>query len=102
MHRTIGRSGRNPIYLLCWPKNRVPILTPAIRDELHPYLAATLTNNHSTSLRVGGVEDHVHLFFGLSRTHSIAQVVELVKTASSKWIKTKGREFDDFHWQNGY
>ena len=90
------------VHLIFSTKNRVPILTPAIRDELHPYLAATLTNNHSTSLRVGGVEDHVHLFFGLSRTHSIAQVVELVKTASSKWIKTKGPNYRGFHWQNGY
>jgi hypothetical protein len=28
--------------------------------------------------------------------------VEEVKTASSKWIKTKGREFRNFHWQSGY
>jgi putative transposase len=25
-----------------------------------------------------------------------------IKTASSKWIKTKGDQFRDFHWQNGY
>jgi putative transposase len=40
-------------------------------------------------LQVGGIEDHVHLFFGLSRTRTIADVVETVKTSSSKWIKTK-------------
>ncbi len=90
------------VHLIFSTKNRVPILVPSIRKELHPYLATTLTNNKSPSLRVGGVEDHVHLLFGLSRTHSIAEVVELVKTASSKWIKTKGREFDEFHWQHGY
>ncbi len=54
------------------------------------------------SLRVGGMEDHVHLFFGLSRTHSMAEVVEKVKTSSSKWIKTKGPAFSGFHWQAGY
>ena len=48
------------------------------------------------------VLDHFHLFFGLSRTRTIADVVETVKTSSSKWIKIKGAEFADFHWQSGY
>ncbi|MCI0700699.1 MAG: transposase, partial [Planctomycetia bacterium] len=44
----------------------------------------------------------VHLFFALSRTRTISQVVENVKTSSSKWLKTKGPALADFHWQNGY
>ena len=39
------------------------------------------------------VEDHIHLLFGLSRTRTVAQVVENVKTSSSKWIKGKGAAF---------
>ena len=51
---------------------------------------------------VGGASDHVHLLFGLSRTLSIAEVVESVKTSSSKWIKAKPADLADFHWQKGY
>jgi hypothetical protein len=29
-------------------------------------------------------------------------LLEEVKTASSKWIKTKGPRYRDFHWQGGY
>src|SRR6266478_509990 len=90
------------IHLVFSTKNRLRILTPAIQSELHPYLAGTLDNIECPSLRVGGVEDHVHLFFGLSRTRTIADLVETVKTSSSKWIKTKGVTFADFHWQSGY
>jgi REP element-mobilizing transposase RayT len=61
-----------------------------------------LNNDDCPSLQVGGVEDHVHLFFGLSRTRAIAQVVENVKTSSSKWLKQKSRALAEFHWQNGY
>lgn len=25
-----------------------------------------------------------------------------VKTSTSKWIKTQGENFSDFHWQDGY
>ena len=83
-------------------KNRNPVLHPDIRAELHPYLAGTLDNIDCPPLRIGGVADHVHLFFGLSRTRAIAGVVETVKTSSSKWIKGKGPEFSDFRWQSGY
>jgi REP element-mobilizing transposase RayT len=90
------------VHLVFSTKNRVPVLHPDIRQEQFPYLAVTLTNNDCPSLRVGGVADHVHLFFGLSRTKSISETVELVKVPSSRWIKTKGIEFADFHWQAGY
>ncbi len=90
------------IHLVFSTKFRRPILTPAIQIELHPYLSGVLTNHGCPSFQVGGIEDHLHLVFGLSRTMCISDVVELVKTSSSKWIKTKGSEFDDFHWQSGY
>lgn len=49
-----------------------------------------------------GTNDHVHTLFSLGRVISIADVVEEIKTESSKWIKTKGIEFENFHWQKGY
>jgi REP element-mobilizing transposase RayT len=90
------------IHLVFSTKNRERLLTPVIQTELHPYLAGTLDNIDCPSLQVGGVEDHVHLLFGLSRILAVASVVETVKTSSSKWIKTKGAGFADFHWQTGY
>ena len=46
--------------------------------------------------------DHVHSLFSLSRTIEVAQLVEEVKTETSKWIKTKGAQFRNFYWQRGY
>jgi len=90
------------VHVVFSTKNRTPSLSPEIRRELHPYLAAILNDHGSPSLQVGGVEDHVHLLCVLSRTLSLAQLVEAVKTGSSKWIKTKGLAWRDFHWQAGY
>lgn len=89
-------------HLIFSTKHREPWITPGVRDELQSYLGGVLKNIECPPIRVGGVADHVHLFFGLSRTFSIAQIVEKVKVASSKWIKDKGPEFRGFHWQNGY
>jgi putative transposase len=89
-------------HLVFSTKHREPWITPAIREELHSYLGGVLKNSDCPPVRVGGVADHVHLFFGMSRTLSIAQVVEKVKVASSKWMKEQGPEFSVFHWQSGY
>jgi len=83
-------------------KGREATLTGAAGAEIHPYLAGALNNTNCPTIQVGGVSDHVHLFFRLARTASLSEVVETVKTTSSKWIKTKGREYADFHWQSGY
>ncbi len=90
------------VHLVFSTENRAQVLTPVISAELYPYLAVVLRDNDCPSLRVGGVTGHVHVLFGLSRTHSLAKVVEILKTSSSKWIKTKGPEYADFHWQGGY
>ena len=90
------------VHLVFSTKNREPFLSPAVQHELHPYLAGTLDHIDCPSLQVGGVADHVHLLFGLSRTRTIASVAEAVKTSSSKWLKTKDARLSAFHWQTGY
>jgi REP element-mobilizing transposase RayT len=89
-------------HLVFSTKNREPWLKGDACTEIHPYLTGVLNNIGCPAIQVGGVSDHVHIFFRLSRTKSVAEVVETVKTSSSKWIKTKGPEFAGFHWQSGY
>jgi hypothetical protein len=33
---------------------------------------------------------------------AVMDLVEEVKTSSSKWIKLQGEAYHDFHWQAGY
>jgi REP element-mobilizing transposase RayT len=90
------------IHLVFSTKNREPFITPAIETELHPYMAKIFCELKSPSLAIDGTNDHLHILFSLGRVIKVADLVEEVKTASSKWIKTKGREFRNFHWQKGY
>ena len=83
-------------------KGRVALIDPVIELELYPYLASVLKTCNSPALAIGGVEDHIHLLFNLSRTYSVAKVIEDVKSDSSKWIKKKGLKYSHFYWQNGY
>jgi REP element-mobilizing transposase RayT len=90
------------IHLIFSTKNREPFITPTIESELHPYMATIFREHDSPSLIIGGTTDHIHALFALGRTITIADLVEEVKTGSSKWLKTKGLEFRNFHWQRGY
>jgi REP-associated tyrosine transposase len=60
-------------------------------------MASIFRGLKSPSLAVDGTADHVHILFSLNRIIKIVDLVEAVKTDSSKWIKTKGPEFKNFH-----
>lgn len=66
------------------------------------YLVGTLRNLNCPSVILGVVEDHVHILCNLSRTITVAHLVEQVKTSSSARIKEEGPGLQGFHWQNGY
>ena len=51
---------------------------------------------------MGGVEDHLHLAVGLSRTVSIAEFVKRIKQSSSVWMKDQSGVSSNFEWQAGY
>lgn len=90
------------IHLVFSTKDREPFITTEIEPELHAYMATIFQGCKSPSLLVGGTRDHIHALFVLSRTWTLADVVEEVKTNSSKWIKSKGQAYRQFHWQSGY
>ena len=83
-------------------KNREPLITPEIEPELFAYLGGILKNKDSRLLHAGGTEDHVHLLISQSKNISLSSLMKDVKKDSSSWIKTKGRSFRNFHWQDGY
>lgn len=91
------------IHVVFSTKHRTPWLKKPLRERLHAYMATTVRELEGCECyRVNGVEDHVHLAIRLSRTITIAKVVEKVKTSSSKWIKSQDPELRAFAWQGGY
>jgi putative transposase len=90
------------VHLVFSAKDRRPIIGPDIGPQLHAYLAAVAHNAGCECFRVGGVADHVHLAIRISRTTTIAGLVEELKTSSSKWLKAQSVHLSDFAWQRGY
>lgn len=93
---------QNFIHLIFSTKNRAPLITTEIRDQMIGYFIAMLKNQNCAPIQTNAVSDHVHLLFCLCPTKPLSKIVGELKEDSSKWIKTKGEEFRGFYWQAGY
>jgi REP element-mobilizing transposase RayT len=90
------------IHIIFSTKDRRALLDVENRQKLHAYLSIVARNAGCECYRAGGVADHVHLAIRLSRTMTIADLVETLKTSSSKWLKTQAPGLAAFSWQSGY
>ena len=90
------------VHIIFSTKNRQPMISQEIMQELHSYMAGIAHAQDSKVHEIGGVEDHVHLLVSLPRTLQLSKLIENIKKGSSKWIKTKGHSYKGFSWQNGY
>jgi REP element-mobilizing transposase RayT len=66
------------------------------------YIWGIIKNKKSHLYRIGGVEDHIHIFTDIHQTICVADFVKDIKIATSKWVKHP-RIFRNFtNWQDGY
>jgi putative transposase len=93
---------KNWVHLVFSTKHRQPWLLGEVQHALFAYQAGIFKQWDSPALVIGGVEDHLHALFALSRNHALKKIVEEIKKGSSKWMKADGPRNSDFHWQNGY
>lgn len=83
-------------------KHRQPFIDEKIGNELHAYLVGICNKLECLPIKVGGYVDHIHILCVLSRKIAIMDLLKEVKRGSSKWVKTQGREYEEFYWQDGY
>jgi REP element-mobilizing transposase RayT len=74
---------KNLIHLVYAAKNRQRWIAKDGRARLFAYQAGIFQEWDSPALVIGGVDDHVHTLFALSKNHPLKKVVEEVKRGSS-------------------
>ena len=91
------------VHLIFSTKNRERMVPDDLRPDLHAYLGGVLRDLGCTPVEINTEPDHAHLFFLLSRTVALSDIVRQVKTGATKWLIEKNRPtLKSFHWQNGY
>ena len=88
-------------HLVFSTKNREAWFAPSIRPRVHEYLGGIMRAEGGVAHAVGGTGDHVHVFAGLRATHCVADVMQRLKSVSSKWVHDELR-LAGFAWQEGY
>lgn len=68
--------------------HREPWITAEVAERLYPY--------------IGGIEDHVHLYWRWRPDESVSNLMRTVKARSSRWIHETFPALTDFAWQEGY
>jgi len=83
-------------------QGRRPLMTPALRERLWPFLGGIARQNRMKAIEIGGVADHVHLLLSLPATMPIAKAMQLIKGGSSKWVHDTFPDQRLFAWQEKY
>lgn len=74
------------------------VLHKAWRQEVFAVMGNLINETGCKAIIVNGVEDHVHLFFGLKPTCSLSEVMKVVKAKPSKFINESNFLQYRFEW----
>ncbi len=93
---------KNYIHIIFSTKYRDRLIVPPLEKELYQYLGGICNEMGCQTIKVGGYVDHVHVLCKLSQNVALRDLLEEMKAHSSRWAKTKGSQFRNFYWQDGY
>lgn len=83
-------------------EQRASLIQTAWKEELFKYIGGIFRNKKQKLIAIGGVEDHVHLLFGLRPSVAISDLIRDVKSDSTEFINKKRFTRRRFGWQEGY
>ena len=83
-------------------KDRAPDLSPELASRLFPYMGGIIKELRGAPLIINGPADHVHLLVSIPATTSMADLMRILKTNSSRWVHEQFPERRRFAWQAGY
>ena len=90
------------VHLIFSTKQRRSSISADIREDLRAYMGGIVREMNGSALAINGTADHVHLLVRIPPVCSIAEVVRVVKTNSSRWVHQKWPSRRQFGWQTGY
>ncbi|MFY9225828.1 MAG: IS200/IS605 family transposase [Blastocatellia bacterium] len=90
------------VHIVFSTKYRRNLITPEVEPELFALMSKIIKSKDARLIIANGTANHVHLLVSHSKNIALSLLVAEVKRQTSRWIKTKGIEFRDFHWQDGY
>lgn len=83
-------------------QNRTSLIQPEWKNELYKYITGIIQNNGHKLIAINGVSNHLHIAVGYKPHQLIPDLLQDIKTNSSKWINERKFIRGKFNWQSGY
>ena len=87
-------------HLVFSTKERRRLILPEWENRLHSYLGGVVHGMDAIPIKIGGIEDHVHLLVRLKSKHRLYYFLRDLKADSSEWVHKEVTRM--FEWQKGY
>jgi putative transposase len=71
-------------------------------NRLYAYLGSIANAKNAKLLEANSEPDHIHLYISMPSTISIADLINALKSNSSRWIRQSIPNQKHFAWQEGY
>jgi REP element-mobilizing transposase RayT len=83
-------------------KYRNGLIHFSFKQELYQYISGIIKANNHKLLAINGMSDHLHILIGMRPSQSVSDLIQNIKSNSSKWINEKKFLKVKFEWQEGY
>ena len=83
-------------------KYRAAVIGKDWEEELYQYITGIVKQYNHKLLAINGMPDHIHILVGMRPTQSVSDLMESVKSSSSKWINQEKFLKTKFAWQEGF
>ena len=93
---------RNYYHLVWATKNRKPLIEAAFEKRLYAYMVKKAAELGAFVYIINGTENHIHIILSIPPKTSVADLVKLIKGASSHYINHVICPTEKFTWQRGY
>lgn len=98
------REPYGQIYLHCvWSTwDRLPLITSDVERRLYSAIIDKCRELRCIPIRIGGIQDHLHLLVRLRTTIAVAILLKEVKGSSSHLMTHEIKPSEFFKWQGAY
>ncbi|MDR1897874.1 MAG: IS200/IS605 family transposase [Prevotellaceae bacterium] len=90
------------LHIVFSTKNRYPFIDGEVEKELFAYIGGIIKNHKGIPFLINGMPDHIHILCSFPRSICLSDFLKFIKGNSSFWIKSKGSQYQNFDWQDGY
>lgn len=71
-------------------------------ERTFSYIGGIINGIGGIPIEIGGIDNHIHILTSLPKNKSLSDFVKIIKSDSSRWIKTIDKYYNNFSWQEGY